>query len=261
MSANSRMTIATHVLTWMSLDRKNNEVATSERIAGSVNTNPVVIRRCLGDLRKAGLVGSRGAGAGWILKREPEEITLLEVYLAVEGEGPFAMHHTPPNADCPVGFESSQPCSRCTAAWSSRCSNSWLAPRSLTCCKVSSLSGNRAPTPSEPRTQTAPGPHGRQPSRVNRKHWGAAGASRGRVLHHAEHAESRLLASRSCMVQPLQADHGRRDRMPEARTTAIRERRRTPSTAHRSTPFGTLRDRRKLRPSARPSQSRPRAVT
>jgi Rrf2 family protein len=99
------MTIATHVLTWMSLDRKNNEVATSERIAGSVNTNPVVIRRCLGDLRKAGLVESkRGAGAGWILKREPEEITLLEVYLAVEGEGPFAMHHTPPNADCPVGF-------------------------------------------------------------------------------------------------------------------------------------------------------------
>ncbi|MDX3077801.1 Rrf2 family transcriptional regulator [Streptomyces sp. NPDC088354] len=105
MSANSRMTIGTHVLTWMSLDRQNNEVATSERIAGSVNTNPVVIRRCLGDLRKAGLVeAKRGVGAGWILKREPEEITLLEVYLAVEGEGPFGMHHTPPNADCPVGF-------------------------------------------------------------------------------------------------------------------------------------------------------------
>ncbi|MGW3245455.1 Rrf2 family transcriptional regulator [Streptomyces sp. NPDC001070] len=105
MSANSRMTIAVHVLTWMSLDRQNNEVATSERIAGSVNTNPVVIRRCLGDLRRAGLVESRrGAGAGWVLAREPAEITLLEVYLAVEGGGLFGMHSTPPNSECSVGF-------------------------------------------------------------------------------------------------------------------------------------------------------------
>lgn len=105
MSANSRLTVAVHVLTWMSLDRQNNEVATSERIAGSVNTNPVVIRRCLGDLRKAGLVQSRrGAGAGWVLAREPEEITLLEVYRAVEDGEVFGMHHTPPNAACSVGF-------------------------------------------------------------------------------------------------------------------------------------------------------------
>ena len=105
MSANSRMTIGAHVLTWMSLDRQNNEVATSERIAESVNTNPVVIRRCLGDLRKAGLVrAKRGAGAGWTLTREPESISLLEVYLAMENGGPFGMHRTPPNADCPVGF-------------------------------------------------------------------------------------------------------------------------------------------------------------
>lgn len=105
MSANSRMTIAVHVLTWMSLDRQNNEVATSERLAKSVRTNPVVIRRCLGELRAAGLVqAKRGAGAGWFLAREPQDITLLDVYLAVEDEGPFGMHHTPPNQDCPVGF-------------------------------------------------------------------------------------------------------------------------------------------------------------
>jgi DNA-binding IscR family transcriptional regulator len=46
------MTIAVHVLTWMALERRNGqEIVTSERVAGTVNTQPVVIRRCLGQLR------------------------------------------------------------------------------------------------------------------------------------------------------------------------------------------------------------------
>lgn len=183
MSANSRMTIAVHVLTWMSLDRQNNEVATSDRIAGSVNTNPVVIRRCLGDLRKAGLVqAKRGVGAGWVLTREPEETSLLEVYLAVEGGGPFGMHHTPPNPDCPIGFGIRPPCSRCTADWRSRCSKSWLAPRSLTCCGMSSLSRDRSPTPAKPPTSVTPvGPAN---SRI--------GAPRGHARPQSAYAGARL---------------------------------------------------------------------
>ncbi|MFE0633303.1 Rrf2 family transcriptional regulator [Streptomyces sp. NPDC058864] len=105
MSANSRLTVAVHVLTWMALDRRDDgPAATSERIAGSVNTNPVVIRRCLGELRRAGLVESRrGAGAGWNLVREPESITLLDVYRAVEDGTLFRLHPAAPNAGCPVG--------------------------------------------------------------------------------------------------------------------------------------------------------------
>ena len=105
MAANSRMTVAVHALAWMALaQRQGRAVLTSNQIAGSVNTNPVIIRRCLGDLRQAGLVSVRhGAGAGWILARAPEEITLLEVYDAVGQEPPFGMHHTEPNLECPVG--------------------------------------------------------------------------------------------------------------------------------------------------------------
>ncbi|MFF1360945.1 Rrf2 family transcriptional regulator [Streptomyces sp. NPDC058297] len=106
MSANSRLTIAAHALVWMEIhQRGGDEIATSEQIAGSVNTNPVVIRRLLGELRKAGLVTSRrGAGAGWTLARELESVTLLEVYEAVEPSALFAMHRAEPNQECPVGF-------------------------------------------------------------------------------------------------------------------------------------------------------------
>ena len=105
MSANSRLTIAVHALAWMCLARdRGQDLMTSDQIAASVNTHPVIIRRSLGDLHRAGLVEvRRGAGAGWRLARDPHEITLLDVYDAVEHEPLFAMHHSEPNLACPVG--------------------------------------------------------------------------------------------------------------------------------------------------------------
>ena len=105
MAANSRLTIAVHALAWLALARqRGQEQLTSEQVAASVNTNPVIIRRSLGDLRRAGLVDVRhGAGAGWRLAREPREISLLDVYDAVEQEPLFGMHRTEPNLECPVG--------------------------------------------------------------------------------------------------------------------------------------------------------------
>ena len=105
MSANSRLTIAAHALAWIGhYQRQGHEVATSEQIATSANTNPVVIRRLLGELRRAGLVRSRrGAGAGWSLARELGTITLLDVYDAVEPGPLFALHRTVPDQGCVVG--------------------------------------------------------------------------------------------------------------------------------------------------------------
>ena len=105
MSANSRLTVAVHALAWVGLYQSHGyEVATSEQIADSANTNPVVIRRLLGELRNAGLVHSqRGAGAGWMLARELGEITLLDVYDAVESGPVFGMHRAEPNQHCAVG--------------------------------------------------------------------------------------------------------------------------------------------------------------
>ena len=105
MSVNSRMTVAIHILSYLiSAQRKRRDPATSDQIAHSVNTNPVVIRRILGLLHAGGLVRShRGANAGWTLGRNADAITLLEVYKAVD-EGPlFGLHASTPNQRCPIG--------------------------------------------------------------------------------------------------------------------------------------------------------------
>lgn len=99
----SRVAVAVHVLailTW-----RRDEAVSSQQIARSVNTNPVVVRRIIGALRRAGLVEVQpGAAGGARLARVPEEISLLEVYRSVEdGEELFAMHPQQPCQDCGVG--------------------------------------------------------------------------------------------------------------------------------------------------------------
>jgi Rrf2 family protein len=99
----SKLSVGIHILTVFAL--KPEESLTSEFIAGSVNTNPVVIRRLLGALRAAGIVESKtGVGGGWSLLVDPERITLLDILRAVEPQNEiFALHHNEPNPECPCG--------------------------------------------------------------------------------------------------------------------------------------------------------------
>ena len=102
MSHNSRYTVAIHILTLLAYGGE--ERLTSEFIAGSVNTNPVVIRRLLKALRAANLVESKGGlGGGWQLARPARGITLRDVYIATEGKSLFPLHPNTPNQCCPVG--------------------------------------------------------------------------------------------------------------------------------------------------------------
>ena len=99
----SKLSVGIHMMTIFAL--KPGEPLTSELIACSVNTNPVVIRRLLGTLRAAGVVESRtGVGGGWSLLVAPKRITLLDILRAVEPRSEiFALHHSEPNPECPCG--------------------------------------------------------------------------------------------------------------------------------------------------------------
>ncbi|WP_052889964.1 Rrf2 family transcriptional regulator [Thermogemmatispora carboxidivorans] len=99
----TRLAVAVHILTLLA-QQSEEDPLTSEYIAGSVNTNPVFIRRVLGLLSRAGLVASQpGVGGGWRLQRDAASISLLDVYEAV-GAGPLlALHHRQPNPDCLIG--------------------------------------------------------------------------------------------------------------------------------------------------------------
>jgi Rrf2 family protein len=101
-ASNSQFAIAIHILTLLA--QGDDEPVTSQRIAGSVNTNPVFIRRILGLLSRTGLVTSQpGVGGGWRLLRDPASITLLEVYRAIDEDPLLSMHHSQPNPECLIG--------------------------------------------------------------------------------------------------------------------------------------------------------------
>jgi Rrf2 family protein len=100
---NSKLTVSIHILTLLALAGKTS--LTSEAIAESVNTNPVVIRRLLGSLRNSGLVKSHsGPKGGWQLKCPADEITLFDVRQTVDPDHEFfPLHYSEPNPLCPVG--------------------------------------------------------------------------------------------------------------------------------------------------------------
>ncbi|MFF2795450.1 MULTISPECIES: Rrf2 family transcriptional regulator [Lysinibacillus] len=103
MKISSRFTIAVHIL---SIIKQNpSTICTSEFMAESVNTNPVVIRKILSYLKKAGIVQVRRGTGGASLVKNLDAITLLEVFRSVEvvEEDKLFHLHENPNPDCPIG--------------------------------------------------------------------------------------------------------------------------------------------------------------
>ena len=104
MQISSQFTIAIHMLAYIALYQDKQKV-TSDILSSSIQVNPVIIRRLLSRLKGAGMITVHRGTSGTVMAKEPHEITLLDVYKAVENqkeEGIFHFHEHP-NPRCPVG--------------------------------------------------------------------------------------------------------------------------------------------------------------
>ena len=104
MQISSRFTVALHIFTCVDTFRDGYKI-TSDFLAGSINTNPVIIRKILSQLKNAGLITvARGTG-GVTPTRPLKEITFYDVYEAIEPveNGDLFNFHSSPNPKCPVG--------------------------------------------------------------------------------------------------------------------------------------------------------------
>ena len=99
-----RFTIAVHILACVKYFEGIQPI-TSEIISGSIGVNAVIVRRILLQLKKAGILSITKGRAGISLAKPAEDITLYDVYTAVEavGVGGLFRFHGNPNPDCPVG--------------------------------------------------------------------------------------------------------------------------------------------------------------
>ena len=104
MQISTKFTIAIHILTATAYFSSTDKI-TSEFLAGSVGSNPVIIRNIMAQLKDANLIAVKRGPGGLTLTRPLSAITLFDVYQAVEtksGEGLFRFHEHPHPA-CPVG--------------------------------------------------------------------------------------------------------------------------------------------------------------
>lgn len=105
MQISSRFTIAVQTLTCIEV-LKEDHVVNSELVSASVGVNPVIIRKIFGQLKSADLIRvQRGGNGGLSLARPADEITLFDIYKAVDSVDEAGLFHFQenPNADCPVG--------------------------------------------------------------------------------------------------------------------------------------------------------------
>jgi DNA-binding IscR family transcriptional regulator len=101
MAVNTRFAVAVHITTVLAY--WGDELRTSDELAKSVNTNPVVVRRLLCLLADAGLIQVKeGKSGGSSLTRKASEITLADIYAAVDPEPVFGVPEKEIMRACPV---------------------------------------------------------------------------------------------------------------------------------------------------------------
>ena len=96
-----RLSDAVHILVYLEL-LGDSCGKSSKQIADSIDTNACVVRRLMAQLREAGILTTQAGVANPTLAKPSEQITLLDIYRAVE-EGQLLQVDRTANARCPIG--------------------------------------------------------------------------------------------------------------------------------------------------------------
>ena len=105
MRFNTQFPVAVHTVMVIATRPKGRK-ATSEGISRSTGSNPVIIRNLFSSLKKAGIITvSAGKCGGTCLAKSPEDITLWDIYTAVQSEetDDIFKFHANVSPRCPVG--------------------------------------------------------------------------------------------------------------------------------------------------------------
>lgn len=98
---NARFATAIHIMTLLAYSK--DELLSSEYLSGSININPVLVRKELSNLRQHGLVESKeGKGGGTMLAKPAKDIFMSDIYHAVR-QSALLGRSNEPNPDCPIG--------------------------------------------------------------------------------------------------------------------------------------------------------------
>ena len=99
---NTRFATNIHIMTLLA--KEPEKFLTSEWIAGSININPVIVRKELIILKKFGLIESRqGKDGGARILKNAVEISITEIYEAVRNSEILGKKNLNPNPKCTVG--------------------------------------------------------------------------------------------------------------------------------------------------------------
>ena len=101
MKNSHKLSDAIHILVYLHLSKDEPSIS-SKQIAESVATNPGVIRRLMSQLSKEGLIETKVGAAVPKLSRNPEHISLFDIFTAVE-DGEMLKVDEKTNMSCPVG--------------------------------------------------------------------------------------------------------------------------------------------------------------
>ncbi|UOE38788.1 MULTISPECIES: Rrf2 family transcriptional regulator [Chryseobacterium] len=99
---NTRFATAIHIMTLLAKDSQ--AWLTSDWIAGSLNVNPVIVRKELINLKKSALVESRqGKEGGVRIAKNPDEIYISDIYESVKNSEVLGKKNQNPNPLCTIG--------------------------------------------------------------------------------------------------------------------------------------------------------------